>query len=299
MTIGLYDPWCNREHYPLGILWQAAPYSYCSHMCRYCYGRSYLRGNFGGGGREKEGFRTKFETCLCRMRDLDLPPRHLSMANSTDMLQAHLERNHRHVLFMLERLLVFRNLFSSFGILTKNPGLLLDDERYASYVRELGAEVQVSIAFYRDAAARELEPAAPAVSDRMRAVEKLTARDIRVALRVDPLFPRHVPGCPALQGVEEDLLPLVRWAKGVGVAYVIGKPLKLPIRGSADRELHRQLAAAFQVRRGSYWRLPEAEKDRLVQEMEALCAAVGVPFEHCLHNILKRNEQVGSPRSVT
>jgi len=289
LTIGLYDPWCDRRNYPLGILWQAAPYSFCSHMCRYCYGRSYLRGKFKGGGRVKDGFRRKLDACLRRMKDLGLPPRHLSMANSTDILEAHLEREHRHVLFMLERLVTHKALFSSFGILTKNPAVLLDDERYAALLRELGVEVQVSIAFFRDNAARDVEPGAPAVSDRMRAVENLAAKGVRVAIGVDPLFPRYVPACPVLQGRDEDLIRLVRWAKQAGAAYIIGKPLKLPVMGAVDRELYQQLAPAFADKRGSYWRMPAEEQGRLLQDMRDICAAEGLPFEHCFCNILKRN----------
>ena len=36
-AIGLYDPFCDRHSYPLGILWQSAPYSFCDHGCVYCY----------------------------------------------------------------------------------------------------------------------------------------------------------------------------------------------------------------------------------------------------------------------
>lgn len=41
-VIGLYDEFCDRRKYPLGILWQCSPYSCCGHLCQFCYGRSYL-----------------------------------------------------------------------------------------------------------------------------------------------------------------------------------------------------------------------------------------------------------------
>jgi len=289
LAIGLYDPWCDRRQHPLGILWQSAPYSFCSHMCRYCYGRSYLRGKFNEGGREKADFRRKFDRCLKQMRESALPPRHLSMANSTDILQVQLERRHRHVLHMLERLCSHRDLFSSFGILTKSPGVLLDDERYVSALRQLGVEVQVSIAFFRDVPAQRLEPGAPAVTARRAAVEQLVARGVNVALRVDPLFPREITGCPTLQGADEDLVPLVRWAKQVGVGYVISKPLKLPAKGIVDHGLQTELAAAFPVKRGSYRRMTPEAQEKLVREMREICISEGIRFEHCFHNILKRN----------
>lgn len=56
-AIALYDPFCDRRHYPLGILWQSGPYSYCDHGCVYCYGRSYLH-RFKGGATVKKGFRS-------------------------------------------------------------------------------------------------------------------------------------------------------------------------------------------------------------------------------------------------
>ena len=256
-AIGLYDPFCDRRYYPLGILWQAAPYSYCDHLCLYCYGRSYLN-RFCHGAVVKKGFRRAFERCLLTMKNLRLPPRHLSMANSTDVLQGGLEKRHRDVLYMLRRLGEYPGLFSSIAMLTKNPGILFDHPDYIDALLDLRAEVQVSIAFFREAPGKFLEPGAPTVSERRAAVEKLVKAGIPVTLRIDPLFPRGVPGCTKYQGLEEDLKPLVKWAARSGVTSVISSPLKLVYRRNMAEAFNRSVITAFPETRGNYRRMPQA-----------------------------------------
>jgi len=287
-AIGLYDPFCDRRVYPLGILWQSAPFSFCNHGCVYCYGRSYLH-QFGGGATVKKGFRRAFDRSLEAMKALNLPPRHLSMANSTDVLQEKLERTNRHTLYMLSRLVDYRDLFSSFCILTKNPGTLLDDPAYLRAVRELGVEVQVSIAFWRDETGRRLEPGAPLVSERRMTVERLVDERVPVALRMDPLFPRGVEGCSEYQSLEEDLEPLVSWAAQTGVVYVITSPLKLVFRRNTVSWFNESLIKAFPVIRGGYRRMPDALQQRLLADVKTLCQRHGLRLEHCFANILKRN----------
>lgn len=287
-AIGLYDPFCDRRAYPIGIMWQSAPYSFCNHGCVYCYGRSYLH-QFGGGATVKKGFRRAFDRSLEAMKALNLPPRHLSMANSTDVLQEKLEREHRHTLYMLNRLVDYRDLFSSICILTKNPGMLLDDPAYVSAIKNLGMEVQISIAFWRDEMGKRLEPGAPLVSERRRAVERLVNEGVPVALRMDPLFPRGVDGCTEYQSLEKDLGPMVSWAAQTGVSYVITSPLKLVFRRNTVSWFNESLIKAFPVVRGGYRRMPDALQQRLLADAKTLCQQHGLRLEHCFANILKRN----------
>jgi len=287
-VIGLYDPFCDRRLHPLGILWQAAPYSFCNHQCVYCYGRSYLH-QFGGGARAKNGFRRSFDRCLVVMKELGLPPRHLSMANSTDVLQSQLERSHRHTLYMLGRLREYHDLFPSFGILTKNPGILLEDPGYVTAILDLNAELQVSIAFFRDSAGKLMEPGAAPVSERRRAVEKLVRLGVPVALRIDPLFPRRVTGCREYQDLNEDLVLLTQWAGKVGVSYVISSPLKLVYRRNVVREFNQSLIKAFPEVRRNYRRMPRELQRKLMGDLQGLCDKAELPLQHCFTNILHRN----------
>jgi DNA repair photolyase len=287
-AIGLYDPFCDRSRYPLGILWQSAPYSFCNHGCVYCYARSYLH-QFKGGAKVKKGFRRAFDRSLRSMEALRLPPRHLSLANSTDVLQEELEKENRHTLFMLERICEYRNLFSSLCILTKNPGMLLDDPGYVKSLRELKVEVQVSMAFWGNETGKRLEPGAPLISDRCAAVEALIQEGVTVALRMDPLFPRDVQGCAEYQSLETDLRPLVSWAAQAGISYVIASPLKLVFRRNTVSWFNESVTKAFPEIRGSYRRMPELLQKRLLSDVKALCGQHGLRMEHCFSNILKRS----------
>jgi len=287
-AIALYDPLCDRRRYGLGLLWQASPYTCCDHGCAYCYGRSYLL-RFGGGGRPKPGFLRAFSRDLEDMHRLGVPRRHLSMANSSDVLQARLEREHRLARALFEELVSNRALFGSFGILTKNPGVLFDDERYVAALLALDAEVQVSICFFGDETAARLERGAPPPSERRAASERLAAAGVRVVLRLDPLFPRGVDGCPDVQTIDGDLRPLLQWAATLPVEYVITSPMKLPIRRNRVEDFHRSLVGAFPIVRGFYRRMEPDARDRLVADVRAIGSALGLRVEHCLASILKRH----------
>ena len=287
-AIGLYDPFCDRRRYPLGILWQSAPYSFCNHGCVYCYGRSYLH-QFKGGATVKKGFRRAFDRSLSTIKTLNLPPRHLSMANSTDVLQEKLEGAHRHTLYMLKRLSEYHNLFSSICILTKNPGILFDDPAYIKSLQNLQVEVQVSMAFWRDEMGKLLEPGAPLISGRRTAVEKLLKEGVRVALRVDPLFPRGFKGCREYQDVEEDFEPLVSWAANAGVTHFISSPLKLVYRRNTVPWFNQSVISAFPEVRRSYRRMPQPRQDGLMRKLRELCDEAEMSLQHCFQNILQRN----------
>ena len=51
-------------------------------------------------------------------------------------------------------------------------------------------EVQVSLAFWREAARKAYDGNAPTVASRCKGIQALTEAGIPVVLRVDPLFPR-------------------------------------------------------------------------------------------------------------
>ncbi|MFH1022173.1 MAG: hypothetical protein V1809_02160 [Planctomycetota bacterium] len=286
-AIGLYDPFCDRRFHPMGIIWQCAPYSFCDHMCTYCYGRSYLR-QFGGGARVKSGFLRDLDRDLAALESLKCSPRHISLANSTDVLQYALERKFRHTLYLLERLAKNRHLFSSACILTKAPAVLLDDGRYIEAISTLHLEVQISIAFWDDAQGRRLEPGAPPVSERRQAAVELVKKGVPVALRLDPLFPRGVPGCAEYQGLDTDIRPLIGWAVESGVSYVITSALKQPFMRNRVDWFYNSLLPVFSELKGCYRRMPKSLQEKLISDVQDVCQRHGIPMEHCFHNILKR-----------
>jgi DNA repair photolyase len=221
------------------------------------------------------------------------------MANSTDVLQEKLERANRHSLYMLQSLRNYRDLFSSVCILTKNPGMLLDDPAYVEAVRNLRLEVQVSIAYWRDEVGKRLEPGAPLVSERRRAVERLVNEGVTVALRMDPLFPRGIQGCTEYQSLEQDLEPLVTWAAQRGVRYIITSPLKLVFRRNTVSWFNASVIKAFPEVRGGYRRMPEPLQKRLLADAKTLCQEHDLRLEHCFANILKRNAEIHESKRLS
>ena len=211
------------------------------------------------------------------------------MANSTDVLQEKLEKEHRHTLYMLQRLGEYRDHFSSICILTKNPGILFDDPAYIDALRDLHVDLQVSIAFHRDESGKLLEPGAPLVSERRIAVEGLVKEGVSVALRIDPLLPRGVKDCVEYQSLHDDLEPLVSWAANVGVSHVISSPLKLVFRRNTVPWFNQAVINAFPEVRRSYRRMPQSRQDGLLRELRGLCDKSGLSLQHCFQNILQRN----------
>ena len=134
------------------------------------------------------------------------------------------------------------------------------------------------------------EPGAPRVSERRVAVEKLVRAGIPVTLRIDPLFPRGVKGCTEYQGLEGDLIPLVKWAAHSGIKSVISSPLKLVYRRNTAKEFNRSVIPVFHKIRGNYRRMPQALQTRLISDLKHLCDEAGLDFQHCFKNILQRNK---------
>jgi DNA repair photolyase len=244
----------------------------------------------------KRGFPAAFVRCLDDLERLHVPPRHLSMANSSDVLQARLERKHRTTRFMLEALAQRPHLFASIGLLTKDPGVLLDDDRYLAALTATRAEVQISLAFFRDEPAARIEPGAPPPSVRRVAVERLASLGTRIVLRLDPLFPRGVPGCPEIQSREADLLPLLEWAARLPVAYVITSAMKLPYRRNTVTEFHQAVLPAFPFVRGHYRRMDPERERAMIADARELGASMGLSVEHCFANILRRASAQTGPK---
>ena len=65
----------------------------------------------------------------------DVPPAPVHLSNSTDALQP-LEQQHRHTLFVLEKLAERRHRFTTTTRPTKNPAVLLDP-RYVGVLQRL------------------------------------------------------------------------------------------------------------------------------------------------------------------
>lgn len=216
-VIKWYCPFADQREFPSGHRYCVNVYTGCEHRCQYCYARGYIAA--------EPNCKNRFRHDLCKdleaLEAYDVPPAPVHLSNSTDPLQP-LEEQHRHTLFVLERLAEYRNRFTTVTLLTKNPAVLMDN-RYVQVLHRLGElppdhprrrwfdakgcsplRVECSLAFLGDEHRRLLDPAARSVESRMGALRLLRKEGLPVFLRIDPLFPRDPHGALRRYLTEKD-----------------------------------------------------------------------------------------------
>jgi DNA repair photolyase len=316
-----YCPFAGQAVFPSGHRYCINTYTGCSHRCRYCYAAGYEPDEAS----PKREFASLLEKDVADLERFDVPPAPIHLSNSTDPFQQNLEDRFGHTKLALESILAHRRRFTTVTMLTKNPGLAASPE-YARLLVALGAvgadhptvgkwrsdgapavQVEVSLAFWREEAARFWDPGAPSVAERIAGIRALRKAGIPTVLRIDPLFPRSpLPLLPAKSlpdfGLAEaqtidDLENLVDLAKTVGARHVVFSPVKIvqPRRSKMGFEMSRLLdvyrAMAWPekaVWRGGSWRLPPATAERWVTgPFLEICQRQGVPAKFCMSNLVE------------
>ena len=318
-VIKWYCPFAHQAAFPTGHRYCINVYTGCSHHCLYCYASAYEPAHAG----IKRDFARLLAKDLGDLERFNVPPAPVHIANSTDPFQP-LEERVGDTKRTLEGLLVHRRHFSTVTILTKNPALAARSE-YAQLLKALAeipsdhpfaerwaafnhpaAQVEVSLAFWREEAAAFWDPGAPTVANRIDGIRALREAGIPVVLRIDPLFPRSpLPIEPTRSlndfGLVEaqtlaDLEHLVQFGKACGVRHVVYSPAKIvrprqqPLACAMNNllQVYRALSAPEKtVWRGGSWRLPGSVADRVVTEpFLELCGAANLPAKFCMKNVL-------------
>lgn len=319
-VIKWYCPFASQKNFPSGHRYCINVFTGCSHRCIYCYANGYEP--------DMPGAKRNFKQLIDKdMRDLEMfevPPAPVHLSNSTDLFQP-IEMGTRHTRYALEQIARHRHRFTTVTILTKKPLLATADGylELLKYLNHLPADhpdcnrfqhrglppiqVEVSLAFWRDAACAFYDPGAPSVQERKEGIQALTGAGISVVMRIDPLFvqspiqgtpPRTLAdfGLPAAQ-LPDDIERLVDFAKQSKVRHVVYSPLKIVrprSRGmsqtmKAMREVYDAITYPTKpVWRGGSWRLPEHISNRLiVAPFLAMCHANGVTAKTCKQNLIE------------
>lgn len=313
-----YCPFADQARFPSGHRYCLNVYTGCAHGCCYCYAAGYAPPDAA----TKRNFRRLLDRDLDDLERFGVPPAPLHISNSTDPLQP-LERRAGHTRYALERILAHRRRFTTVTLLTRNPKSLLEGgyvdllaalvavpgdhparERMAA-ANQPGLRLHVSLAFWREAARRALEPNAPPLADRIEALESLAEAGIPLVLRIDPLFPRSpLPsrdaqrladfGLPELQTLD-DLEQLVLLARRLGAMHVVYSAAKLvrPRRGApapavaALKMVYEAICSPGKpVWRGGSWRLIEPVARQVTEPFLQLCRRHGVEAKHCMADLL-------------
>ena len=315
-----YCTFACQRNFASGHRYVINVYSGCSFNCSYCYARGYAESTAS----PKKDFQKLIDA---DMQDLDrfaVPPAPVHLANSTDLFQP-LEREKRHTRYALEQILTHRGRFTTVTLLTENPLMPVADG-YIDLFKELmnpplnpvtgqpfsgiPFEVQVSMAFWREAARKAYDGNAPTVASRCKGIRALTEAGIPVVLRVDPLFPR-LPlrsveksmadfGLTAAQTLE-DLENLVMFAKDAGVSRIVYSAAKIVrARGGLDEtmksmlEVYREIAVPDKLKcTGGSWRLPlPVVREHIETPFLEICDRLGVKAGFCMHDLVT----TGNPR---
>lgn len=316
-VIKWYCPFADQREFPSGHRYCINVYIGCEHQCEYCYATGYIAA--------EPNCKNRFRQDLCKdleaMEVCNVPPAPVHLSNSTDPLQP-LEREHRHTLFVLEKLAEHRNRFTTVTLLTKNPAMLMDD-RYAHALHRLNElpldhprrpwfdaqrcpplRVECSLAFLNDEHRWLLDPAAPSIESRTEALRFLRKEGLPVFLRIDPLFPRDPLGggkamadfgLPDVQSLR-DLEGLVTLGRELAAPHIIYSVAKITRRKQGDlppvmermKQVYQHLSAGQPlVFHGGSWRLPESVAAAFVlRPFLDLCHRHSIPAKPCKANLI-------------
>lgn len=301
-VFGLYDPFAKRKKFPAGLRYCVNPYVGCSHQCRYCYIIGYIPDSFSV--RLKNNYRNQFEKDLSEIGALGLPPSPLHLSNSTDPLQS-LEKYQGDTLWSLDNLVEHQSLFSTITILTKNPELLASRE-YLDICKDLPhLRVEVSCSFFDEETKTLFESNSPSVKSRLTGMELLRKANIRIALRLDPLFPRNpLPreffkkerledyNAP-IAHTEEEIKSLITYASEIGCYRVIISPVKLTFERYQKTDivnsylnLYRELGNGSPIKKGYSYRLSDEYFQYLSEFPEDIASRNSIELFHCKHSLI-------------
>jgi len=315
-----YCPFASQQDFPTGHRYCINVYTGCSHKCVYCYASGYEP--------VQAAIKKDFQALIAKdMEDLqrhNVPPAPVHLSNSTDPFQP-LEMRFRHTKYALEQILANRYRFTTVAILTKNPLLAAqpdyldllqqlatlpaDHPRYGEFAHRglPGFVIEVSLAFWREEAARAYDPGAPTVAQRIEGIALLHRAGIPLVLRIDPLFPRSPIqgkppatladfGLPEAQTMD-DLENLVALAKDMNARHVVYSPAKIVLpRGRELSETLQTLRAVYAalaapqklVWRGRSWRLPQdVAEAEIVRPFLEICRRRGVATKYCKQNLIE------------
>jgi DNA repair photolyase len=221
----------------VGFDWSVNPYRGCFHACAYCYARpshEYL--SFGAGTDFDRKIVVKKRAAELLREAFDAPKWQgelVAFSGVTDCYQP-LEASYRLTRACLEVCAEYRNPVS---IITKSPLVERDVEVLAEIARVAGLTISISVPFWDESKARAIEPFVTTPARRMRTLERLAAKGLRVGVMVAPI----IPGLN-----DEDIGDVLRAARDAGASYAGSVLLRLP--GPVKEIFEERLRASLPLR---------------------------------------------------
>jgi DNA repair photolyase len=264
----IFDPW-KGKNCTAGTKYSLAPYTGCDHRCQYCYITSYIPKAFNC--RLKTDFLKKLPRDL-EKADVNIP---ISIANSSDPYPT-IDREYK---LTRETLKILTNYGFKVLMVTKSDIYLRDLDIISSN----NIVMTITLNTIDDDLASRLEPGAPKPNQRLVAIGQLTAKDIPVMVRVDPIIPY----------LNEAVEPLLKELSGIGVKYITTSTFKartdslkrlnhaFPKQGIKIEKLYREKGKSI----NRSWYLPKDIRFRLMKRVYDSAKINGLKFNMCRENL--------------
>lgn len=280
--------------------WSINPYVGCAFGCAYCYARYAHRytmerlvqpardASAAGGEAESLPPWLAFERRILVKREApnvlrrqlaratrldDLQQQGVVIGTATDPYQP-AERRFRLTRGVLEVLAEQAKLHVT--IITKSPLVTRDVDLLERIAARSSLSVHVSLITVDRELARRLEPRAPTPDARLRAIARLRAHGLDVAVNVMPVL-------PGITDAPEMIEALVRGVANAGASRLGACALRLR-RTARDRYLpfidaeFPELSARYRTAYGHSHQVSERYRDGLRERFATVCARHGVPF---------------------
>lgn len=257
----------------------ANPYLNCEHACVYCFARDLAELRAGGPtdfdhevwAKPEAPARLREEVeRLARSEHLDRP---IIIGTSTDPYQP-LERTRRITRGLLEVLATVPG--ARVALHTKSDLVVRDLDLLQAICRRGHVRVSISLCTVDAGLARLLEPKAPSVDRRLRAVEQLSRAGVPVGVHLMPVL-------PGVTDAPREVRAAIWAARNAGARWLAAQVLFL--RGAARDGFFAWLERERPdlVRRYRRWyrgdHAAEGVEDRVRRVVEALRRQVGLPAE--------------------
>jgi DNA repair photolyase len=221
----------------VGFTWSANPYRGCFHACAYCYARpthEYLSFGAGTDFERRIVVKPRAPELLREAFDKSSWIGELVMFSGVTDCYQPLEASYRLTRGCLEVCAEYKN---PCGIITKSPLVERDADVLVALSQVTRVSVAVSVPFWDVEKARAIEPFVATPQRRMRVVEKLAARGVRVGVMVAPI----IPGLG-----DEEIGDVLRAAKDAGASFAGYVLLRLP--GAVKAVFEERVRAALPLR---------------------------------------------------
>lgn len=250
----------------------ANPYSGCPHRCRYCYA-SFMK-RFTGHTEEWGTYLDVKEYDSCKIPKA-LGSKTVLLSSVTDPYNPYEVKFHK----SRDILKLLVNSDAHVEILSKSD-LMVEDIDLLKEFRDLS--VGISLNTLDDGFRKDMEPGAPSVKRRLKALEKLHSAGIPTYLFISPIFPYLT-----------DIRAILRETAG-NIDKVCFENLNL--RGSAKKEILGYIAERYPQHldgyKAIYTKKDTAYWTKLEAELQSMSAGYGIPFvNYFYHDRIKKGGQ--------